>query len=558
MDHLLSFTGSKSGVVAAAGIIVHLIYRQLEPRQFSVALVLNFGVPLALSVWEPYHKSFVLEALRVFPLFWFTLVASIIAYRLSPWHPLAKYPGPLLGKVSKFYIAFRSLGGKQHIYLDTLHGLYGSVVRIGPNQLSICDVDAVNPLLSNPGVPKSQFFEGRMAVVDSVTSLIATKDKSEHARRRRPWARAFKADSLKGYEDMVIKRSAQLVDLLDSSKGVVNISQCLSYFAYDIMNDLAFGGGSEMMAQGDVTGLWHLMEAGQENAMFMSHVPWLGKWLLQYPQLFAKDIQAFSTYARSRVAARKAEGSSYKDIFYHLIDEGGVSNEPPTAAEIASDGGLAIVAGSDTTSTALSHLFYFLMLNPTAYRRLQAEVDTLADDIQNTSKQAHMSYLNGAINETLRLLPPVLGGSQRETATGSGGSMIGSYFLPEGTTASIATYSLHRSPRYFAPETEAFHPERWLPEEDRVKLEPKIFGNPDNFIHDTNAFIPFSHGAANCAGKNLAYMEMRMVVCMIMQRFDIELAKGYNPAQWLDDIKDYYVSVKGALPVVLTPRNLSM
>jgi hypothetical protein len=60
-------------------------------------------------------------------------------------------------------------------------------------------------------------------------------------------------------------------------------------------------------------------------------------------------------------------------------------------------GGLAIIAGSDTTSTAITHLFYFLMCNPAAYKRLQAEVDELGDDILDCTKQAHMPYLNASM-----------------------------------------------------------------------------------------------------------------------------------------------------------------
>jgi cytochrome P450 len=60
-------------------------------------------------------------------------------------------------------------------------------------------------------------------------------------------------------------------------------------------------------------------------------------------------------------------------------------------------GGLAIIAGSDTTSSAITHLFYFLMCNPTAYKRLQAEIDELGDDILDGTKLAHLPYLNASM-----------------------------------------------------------------------------------------------------------------------------------------------------------------
>lgn len=60
-------------------------------------------------------------------------------------------------------------------------------------------------------------------------------------------------------------------------------------------------------------------------------------------------------------------------------------------------GGLAIIAGSDTTSSAITHLFYFLMCNPTAYKRLQAEIDELGDGIFDGTKLAHLPYLNASM-----------------------------------------------------------------------------------------------------------------------------------------------------------------
>lgn len=126
--------------------------------------------------------------------------------------------------------------------------------------------------------------------------------------------------------------------------------------------------------------------------------------------------------------------------------------------------------------------------------------------------------------------------------------------IPEGTSAFIPHYSLHRDPRYFSPLADSFLPERWLSAEEQLALEPTIFKNRDQFILDTNAFIPFSIGPENCVGKNLAWMEMRMLVCLMVQRFDFRFADGYDPKQWSADMMDYLVTFKGKLPTVLTSR----
>jgi len=118
----------------------------------------------------------------------------------------------------------------------------------------------------------------------------------------------------------------------------------------------------------------------------------------------------------------------------------------------------------------------------------------------------------------------------------------------------VPPYTLHRDPRYFSPLPDSFVPERWLSQQDQLRLEPVLFKDQNELVLRSDCFIPFSFGPFNCVGKNVAWMEMRMVVCLVMQRFEIKLAEGYQVERWEEDISDYFVMTKGELPVVLTPR----
>ena len=125
-------------------------------------------------------------------------------------------------------------------------------------------------------------------------------------------------------------------------------------------------------------------------------------------------------------------------------------------------------------------------------------------------------------------------------------------FIPEGTSAFVHTYSLHRDPRYFSPLPNEFLPERWLSHAQRTYLDRKLFGSQ---IHNTAAFIPFSTGPTSCPGKQLALMEIRMAICVIVSRFILKFGPSYyDPQTWFDDMCDYFIMVKGPLPTVLTPR----
>ena len=60
-----------------------------------------------------------------------TLILITLAYRLSPWHPLASYPGPLLARTTSLWLTYVSYTGKRYLILDALHARYGPFLRIG-------------------------------------------------------------------------------------------------------------------------------------------------------------------------------------------------------------------------------------------------------------------------------------------------------------------------------------------------------------------------------------------------------------------------------------------
>lgn len=136
-------------------------------------------------------------------------------------------------------------------------------------------------------------------------------------------------------------------------------------------------------------------------------------------------------------------------------------------------------------------------------------------------------------------------------------------------------YALARDPRYFSPNPDTFWPERWLrstnssvskrtPAQAEVEIETAhsdvlessspLTDDKDQVVTNTAAFIPFSFGPANCAGRNLALVEMRIVVALLMQRFEMRFSQGYDPSRWEEETEDFYILKTGKLPIILTPR----
>ena len=106
---------------------------------------LFLGVPALLTyLYRPHASSLLWAAVTVFSLFFTSLFTSIALYRVSPWHPLAKYPGPLICKLTQFHLATLSLRGKQHIYYAKLHEKYGDIVRVGGFHLFLSRVTPLN------------------------------------------------------------------------------------------------------------------------------------------------------------------------------------------------------------------------------------------------------------------------------------------------------------------------------------------------------------------------------------------------------------------------------
>ena len=114
--------------------------------------------------------------------------------------------------------------------------------------------------------------------------------------------------------------------------------------------------------------------------------------------------------------------------------------------------------------------------------------------------------------------------------------------IPEGTQLSLNTYCIHRDARYFHTPN-AFLSERWFSKSKDVT--PKLAAGE----HNAAAFFPFSHGPTICAGKNLALLEMRMVLCWVLRRFRFSRVPGFPYEEWEGKIQDWFVIHVDPLPV---------
>ncbi|KLO08951.1 high nitrogen upregulated cytochrome P450 monooxygenase 2 [Schizopora paradoxa] len=546
-----------AALIVTWAFITYLYFRKFTfapPRVFPTLGYLIVA-PAFLSIPCIFSFSTLWRAiLMAYSLFYSSLLTITVVYRISPFHPLWKYPGPIFARVSKFWTFRMAKTGRQHIAYKAMHDKYGPIVRVGPNELSIANVEAVTAGFSE-GMGKGHLWEARRPPVEPI-AVISIREPVRHSQRRSAWNKAFTSASIKEYEPSLVRRVQQLVECLEANSNTrIDLAYWLSCFTFDFMGDMMFGGGFELMREGDKDGLKHFMESGMQNMALLQTIPWVTPIAWRIPKAAGRIVRLRDwsiTYAKQR----KERGSTVKDVFHHLMNED--SEEGYTPEDIVvTDGLLAIVAGSDTTTTALSGIFYYLMTHPLACKKLRAEIDATFPPLEgnpfDTSTLASMPYLNAVINEGLRLQPSVPVSVQRTPLPGTGGKQIGSEFIPEGTAINIPPYVLHRDLRYFSPLPESFIPERWLKQPSNEKQQSVDTDNI-KFSTDASAFIPFAGGFANCVGKNLAIVEMRMVVALLVQKFDMRFAEGYDQRKWEESIEDWLVVKTGELPVVLSSR----
>lgn len=152
-----------------------------------------------------------------------------------------------------------------------------------------------------------------------------------------------------------------------------------------------------------------------------------------------------------------------------------------------------LVAGHETTATALSWAVERLCRHPRKLERLRAEVVEGKDD----------AYLTATIQETLRLRPVISIVLRRLTESVE----IGGYELPAGVSVAPSIYLIHRNPEIY-PNPDAFEPERFLE-------------NPPG----TYTWIPFGGGVRRCLGAAFAQFEMAVVLRELVKRRSIRPAK---------------------------------
>jgi cytochrome P450 len=173
-----------------------------------------------------------------------------------------------------------------------------------------------------------------------------------------------------------------------------------------------------------------------------------------------------------------------------------------------------LLAGQETTSLALTWIWYLLSQNPPAQRRLEDELDAALEGRRpDYADLVNLPYTRMVIDEAMRLYPPAWGFSREAL----GDDEVSGFHVPRGWLVFVIPYVLHRLPAFWE-NPEAFDPERFTPE--RTAARPKF------------VYLPFGAGPRQCIGNQFALIEAHLVLATLAQRYRLHLVAGHKVDAW--------------------------
>ncbi|WYZ44180.1 hypothetical protein EsH8_VII_000616 [Colletotrichum jinshuiense] len=487
-------------------------------------------------------------------------VVSCIFYNLF-LHPLRRYPGPLLMRATRATYCYRLARGTLPFDMLDLHQKYGDVVRIAPDELAFADPSAWKEIFGHRtgggagGAPLPSFEKADTfyrPITDRPRDII-TAPGPEHAMLRRQMSHGFSDRSLREQEPVIMKYVDLFIQRLQEqvtspySSGVaaekpVNLTLWYNYCTFDIIGDLAFGEPFGCLEEGNyhpwVRTIFQMVRLGVvfQIANYFSALKSFIMAVMSTKSMTERRMEHLDmTMQKLKRRIELGKNEPRADLMEGLLkkkDEWNYSLE-----QLEGNAGILIIAGSETTATLLSGATYLLLKNPEKMKKLTDEVRTTfqsGEEIDLTSVNK-LSYMLACLDETLRVYPPVPTGLPRIVP--KGGATIAGKFVPEDTTVAIHQWAMYHNEKNFKNPS-LFHPERFL-------------GDAEYASDRKDALQPFHIGPRNCLGRNLAYVEMRIILARLLWSFDLVLAD--DSRDWMERQKIYTLWEKGSLNVYLKP-----
>ncbi|CAD6565532.1 MAG: hypothetical protein ASARMPRED_007312 [Alectoria sarmentosa] len=426
-----------------------------------------------------------------------------------------------------------------HHYFTEANKKYGRFARIGPQTLLVSDVDYIRKVNARgSSYSRSDWYKGGRFVPNEDTLLSMTDD-NEHKSLRNKMAPGFNTHTENNrVEGSIDSQITILLDLIkskyistpESGTKPMDWGYLASYFGIDSICDIAFGEPlGDLQVDQDKYNFLHYMEAALPTMSVFACYNWMLKLLqssivARYCAPSPDDLSPFGHvmgFARHQASKRFGEKAVRRTDMIDSFIQHGMS---PGEAERG--GLLQLVAGSDTTATALRAAVLFVATSPVVLARIRTEMAAAGilphrdtKTIIGNAKARSIPYLLAVVKESLRLHPPVIGALEKK-AGNEGDALPDGRRIPPGTRIQVSTWAILRDQEVFGLDADCFRPERWLEmeveSEHRLKME-------------RSTELVFSAGRFICMGRDIALTQLLKVISELFYRFDVTVINPEKP-----------------------------
>ncbi|EQB49466.1 hypothetical protein CGLO_11204 [Colletotrichum gloeosporioides Cg-14] len=543
------------GVAAITGLLSHWLYFIHGPKSMDAAGIVAFHVVALFMLLTRtvlsygFYDGLVVSA-AVSGSYFAALYTSIGVYRIF-FHPLRKFPGPFPARITKFYSMWANRDWKLHDRILRLHEKLGDVVRLGPNEISVSDIDTYIKFHGPQSKVTKRWtgFYGALASKHEL-NLDAIWANEAHRDRRRVW------DTALGTKGMFLHHLCLKYDMrsfplmpavicrIEEVEGKpIDTALYAKLIPFDNMGRVGFSHNFGTVQDGRDDRMLELIETSFKLAARMGGISWPLMLLSSIPRFgMVKEFEGLGARLVDERMATDSEQSH--DMMKYFLDD--YKSEKPKSFRninvLYSDSLAILIGATDTISCALGYSFYFLAKDTKLRQRLYDEIapvhsKTVPGEFA-VADLAKIEYLDAFINETLRMHPPAATNGPRVVPP-EGVTLADGTYIPGGVTVFTPLHVYQRSSKYWKQPHE-FIPERWTTRPD--------------LIIDRRAFVPFHYGRFDCVGKRLAMNVIRMTVAYTLWNYDFEVAPGEDAERLHRESKFQLIVKPGSLNCVFKKR----
>lgn len=337
------------------------------------------------------------------------------------------------------------------------------------------------------------------------------------------------------YAGLITEKSAALTASWHHG-ATIDIGREMTQLTLSVIWRLLFG----QDVSSDATQVIEAMMAGHHlvSKQYNSMIAWITPlWVpTTEHREFSRGQQFLDARIRDLIQCRRASHHQSQDVLSLLLTATDEAGQPLSDKEIRDELVTFLVAGHDTTATALTWTWFLLSQFRTVRTRLAHELKTvLGNRLPTAADVPRLVYTKMIWDETLRLYPPAwllhARKSRAEDRLPSG------VFLPAGTRVFQSPWSMHRNARWF-PDPNRFDPDRFLPEAKQAR--------------PTFSYFPFGGGGRRCVGESFAEMEGLLVLATMASKVRLRLVNGQTI------LPDPLMTLKPNVPVRMTVESVGI